>query len=50
MWAYIWKMSFNPDLNKQAQEVIISRKLNESSHPKIVFNNALVVCANGENI
>ena len=39
-------MSFNPDLNKQAQEVIFSRKLNKSSHPKIFFNNAPVVCAN----
>ena len=30
-WAYKWKMSFNPDLNKQAQEVIFSRKLNKPS-------------------
>ena len=37
-------MSFNLDLNKQAQEVIFSRKLNKSSHPKIVFNSAPVVC------
>ena len=27
-WAYKWKMSLNPDLNKQAQGVIFSRKLN----------------------
>ena len=26
-WAFQWKMSFNPDLNKQAQEVKSSRKL-----------------------
>ena len=26
-WAFQWKMSFNPDLSKQAQEVIFSRKL-----------------------
>ena len=39
-------MSFNPDLNKQAQEVIFSRKLKKSSHPKIFFNNAPVFCAN----
>ena len=26
-WAFQWKMSFYPDLNKQAQEVIFSRKL-----------------------
>ena len=25
-WAYQWKMSFNADLSKQAQEVIFSRK------------------------
>ena len=45
-WAYKWKMSFNPDLYKQAQEVIFSRKLNKSSHPKIFFKNEPVVCAN----
>ena len=27
MWAYHWKMSFNPDILKQAQEVIFSKKL-----------------------
>ena len=25
-WAYLWKMSFNPDPNKQATEVIFSHK------------------------
>ena len=25
-WAYKWKMTFNPDVKKQAQEVIFSRK------------------------
>ena len=25
-WAFSWKMSFNPDRNKKAQEVIFSRK------------------------
>ena len=44
-WAYKWKMSFNPYLRKQAQEVVFSRKVNKSSHPKIFFNNAPVVCA-----
>ena len=44
-WAYKWKMSFNPDLNRQAQEVVFSRKLNKSSHPKMFFNNSPVVCA-----
>ena len=26
-WGFQWKMNFNPDPNKQAQEVIFSRKL-----------------------
>ena len=26
-WAFQWKMCFNPDTSKQAQEVIFSRKL-----------------------
>ena len=31
-WALRWKMSFNPDISKQAQEVIFSRKLKEKLH------------------
>ena len=42
-WAYGWKMSFNPDLNKRAQEVVFSRKLNKLYHLKNVFNSAPVV-------
>ena len=40
-WAYQWKMQFNPDTNKQANEVIFSRKTssNNLSHPPIKFNN-----------
>ena len=39
--AYQWKMQFNPDLNKQANELIFSRKTisNNLSHPPIKFNN-----------
>ena len=36
-WVYRWKMSFNPDLNKQAQEVNFSRKLNKSTPPQNLF-------------
>ena len=34
-WAYQWKMQFNSDPNKQANEIIFSRKLvsNNLSHP-----------------
>ena len=38
-WAFQWKMSFNPDPKKQAQEVTFSRKSKATSHPPLVFNN-----------
>ena len=38
-WAFQWKMSFNPDPNKQAQKVIFSRKRNKFCHPSLRFNN-----------
>ena len=41
-WAFQWKMSFNPDPKKQAQEVIFSRKSKPISHPSPVFNNSNV--------
>ena len=42
-WAYQWKMSFNPDKSKQAQEVIFSRKTQRVIHPPAIFNNMPVV-------
>ena len=41
-WAYQWKMSFNPDLTKQAQEIIFSRKKTDASHPSLYFNNTQI--------
>ena len=38
-WAHQWKISFNPDLNKQAHEVIFSRKMTKSSHQQVFFND-----------
>ena len=38
-WAHQWKMQFNPDPNKQANEVIFSKKLNGISYPPVKFNN-----------
>ena len=32
-------MSFNPDVSKQAQEVIFCRKKNINNHPVVFFNN-----------
>ena len=34
-----WKISFNPEPNKQAQEVIFSRKLKKVCHLPLRFNN-----------
>ena len=41
-WAFQWKMSFNPDTNKQAQEVIFSRSLQMSNHPSLTFSSTSV--------
>ena len=38
-WAHDWRMSFNPDPQKQAMELMFSRKRNELDHPVIHFNN-----------
>ena len=35
-------MIFNPDPNKQAQEVLFSRKIHKSSLPSLIFNNNIV--------
>ena len=36
-------MSFNPNPNKQAQEVIFSWKLNKPNHPSLHFNNMVLI-------
>ena len=36
-WVFQWKMSFNPDLSKQAQKVIFSRKIKKLPHPSLVL-------------
>ena len=41
-WEYQWKMSFNPEVTKQAQEVVFSRKSQKVTHPTVYFNNFLV--------
>ena len=32
-------MLFNPDISKQVQEIIFSRKKNNTSHPSLYFND-----------
>ena len=41
-WALHWKMSFNPDPTKQAQEITFSRKTSKRNHPGLMFNNNIV--------
>ena len=41
-WAHRWKMLFSPDITKQAQEVIFSRKNTKNDHPIVYFNEAPV--------
>ena len=41
-WAYLWKMLFNPDPNKQAIGMLFSRKRVDQNHPPLFFNNVPV--------
>ena len=43
-------MDFNPDLSKQAQEIVFTRKTHKISHPKLNFNNSTVVQGICQNI
>ena len=36
-WAFQWKISFNPDPTKQAQELIFSHKVQTTNHPLLFF-------------
>ena len=42
-WAYQWKMCFDPDKSKQAQENIFAPKTQKVIHPLSIFNNMPVV-------
>ena len=41
-WVFQWKMNFNPDPTKQAQELIFSRKVQTTNHPPLFFNENVV--------
>ena len=45
-WACQWKIIFNPDVSKQAQEVIFSRKGITTNHATVYFNNDPVIREN----
>ena len=41
-WAFQWKMNFNPDPTKKAQEQFFSRKVQTTNHPPLFFNGNVV--------
>ena len=38
-WMVQWKMNFNPDPSKQAQELLVSRKISSKPYPSLYFND-----------
>ena len=38
-WAVQWKMNFNPDPSKQAQELLFSQKASSKPYPSLNFND-----------
>ena len=40
IWAFQWKMQFNPDRNKQAQELYFSKKAGDQKSLDLTFNKS----------
>ena len=50
-WAFLWKMQFNPDPNKQVQEIHFSKKSNNEISLPVTFNNSkAVTCSNHKHL
>ena len=47
-WAIQWKMSFNPDPNKQDIEVCFSNKRDQGNYPPLHFNSTNVHVAESQ--
>ena len=47
-WAFQWKMSFNPDPNKQAIKVCFSNKRDKGNYPPLRFNSTNVQVADSQ--
>ena len=48
-WKNQWfKVTFNPDRSKQAQEILFSRKLKKATHPPLLFNTNYVSQVNSQ--
>lgn len=45
-WTYQLKVSFNPDVTKQAQELILPQKSKKLGQPTIYLNNASIANTN----
>ena len=41
-WARQWKLQFNPDINKQATEILFTCKNKRLPHPDLYFNGNIV--------
>ena len=42
-WVFQWKMNFNPDRTKQAQELIFSCKVQTTNLPPLFFNENVIL-------
>ena len=49
-WTFQWKMQFNPDPNKQANEVYFSNISNTDDYLPIKLKITLLNCVNHKNI
>ena len=49
-WAFQWKLIFNPDLTKEAQVMIFSRKSKKLLHPCFSFNDIPLKNSISQNI
>ena len=45
-WTYQWRKIFNPDVSKQTQEVVSSRKVIATNHVTVYFNDVPVLRQN----
>ena len=47
-WSYQWKMSFNSEVTKQAQDVVFSCKSHKVIYPTVYFNNSPVIWSSSQ--
>ena len=47
-WIFQWEMTFNPDSNKESQEIIFNIKLKKATLPNLLFSNNNVSQVNSQ--